>query len=75
MISPDHTWMNTNELAFYIRRSPAQIRQMVARHQVPFRKVCGRLLFLKSEIDSWIDSQPGLSAGELDQESAFPVGR
>lgn len=65
MIRQENTWMNTNELALYLRRSPAQIRQMVARRQVPFRKVCGRLLFLESEIDAWIDNQPGLSEEEL----------
>ena len=72
MFQQNDTPMNTSEVALYLRRSPAQIRQMVAREQIPFRKICGRLLFLKSEIDGWIDSQPGVSLESL--QKSFEIG-
>ena len=46
-------------------RSHGAIRNLVLRRKIPFRKVSGRLLFLKSEIDEWIQRSPGVSLEEI----------
>lgn len=46
-------------------RSHGAIRNLVLRRKIPFRKVEGRLFFLKSEIDEWIKNSPGVSLVEI----------
>ncbi len=47
-------------------RSYGGIRNLVLRRKIPFRKVSGRLLFLKSEIDAWIEKSPGVRLTEIE---------
>jgi hypothetical protein len=55
----------TKELASYIDKSSDAIRNMVLRRQVPFRKLNGRLIFFKTEIDMWAEKSPGVRAETL----------
>ena len=57
--------MTTDHLRAFLSRSPGAIRNMVARRKIPFRKVAGRLLFLRCEIDRWIDEAPGIRPEDL----------
>ena len=59
--------LTTKTLAEYIGRSPAAIRNMVMRRDIPYRKVAGVLTFKKCEIDRWIDSSTGLSFEQWQQ--------
>jgi hypothetical protein len=54
-------FLNTFEVASLLGRSPAAIRNLVLRRAIPFRKVAGRLLFLRDEIGVWIKNSPGLN--------------
>ena len=54
----------TKTLSQYIDRSPAAIRNMVMRRDIPYRKVSGVLTFIRQEIDSWIETAPGLTMDE-----------
>jgi excisionase family DNA binding protein len=56
---------NTNQAAEYLGRTLGAIRNMVLRRQIPFRKVGGRLIFFKDEIDRWEDGCPGITAENL----------
>jgi hypothetical protein len=57
---------NISELSEYLRgRSSGAIRNLVLRRKIPFRKVCGRVIFLKKEIDQWIEKSPGISYEEI----------
>ncbi len=58
-------YLTTKELAELIHRSPAAIRNLVARRQIPFRKPGGRLLFVRTEIEGWINDAPGLRLDDL----------
>jgi hypothetical protein len=58
-------YLNIDELSIYIKRSKGAIRNLVLRRAIPFRKPAGRLLFLKSEIDLWIQRSPGKSLDEI----------
>ncbi|MDD2518716.1 MAG: helix-turn-helix domain-containing protein [Bacilli bacterium] len=55
--------MNTNkqmltvrELAGYLCVSESTIRKMVRESRIPFIKIISKILFNKSVIDSWIES-------------------
>jgi predicted DNA-binding transcriptional regulator AlpA len=48
--------------------SPGSIRTLASRRKIPFRKVNGRLIFLKSEIDEWIENSPGLNINEYQKK-------
>ena len=59
--------LNAEELARYLKRTPSSIRNLVMRRQVPFRKVGGRLVFFKEEIDKWVLDSPEISLEEMDR--------
>lgn len=55
LFKEENKYLNIYELSDYIKRSPGSIRNMVMRSQIPFKKPAGRLFFIKSEIDKWIE--------------------
>lgn len=64
MIEDEH--LNTKEAGLFIgKRSPAAVRNLVLRKQIPFRKVGGRLLFIRSELEKWIMDSPGVRLEEI----------
>lgn len=58
--------LNTAEVGELIGRSPAAIRNLVLRRAIPYRKVAGRLVFLRDEIKIWIEGAPGVRLEDLD---------
>ena len=57
--------LTSAEVAVLLRRkTPAAIRNMVLRRQIPYRKIGGKLLFLKSEILEMVDKAPGMTVAE-----------
>lgn len=50
-----------------INRTDAALRQLVARNQVPFRKVGSRIIFFEDELLEWLDSKPGVRLEELEE--------
>lgn len=57
--------LTSSEVAVLLRRkTPAAIRNMVLRRQIPYRKIGGKLLFLKSEIMEMVDKAPGMTVQE-----------
>lgn len=61
----DGQYMNVDELASYIKRSRGAIRNLILRRAIPYRKPAGRLIFLKEEIDQWVQSAPGKTLEEI----------
>lgn len=61
-------YLGTKECGQMIKRSAGAIRNLVMRRAIPFRKPGGRLLFIKSEIQEWIESAPGVKVQELHRE-------
>ena len=59
--------MKTDEVAEFLGRSPGAIRNLVLRRAIPYRKVGGRLLFLRNEIERWIDQSPGVRLQDLEE--------
>jgi len=60
-------YMTTNECGKLIGRSPGAVRNLVLRRRIPFRKPGGRLVFLKSEIEKWIERSPGIKIEDLEE--------
>jgi len=56
---------NTKEVGEFLGRSPAAVRNLVLRRCIPYRKLAGRLIFLKSEMEEWIHDAPGISINKL----------
>jgi excisionase family DNA binding protein len=60
--------MHTKEAAEFLHRSPGAIRNLVMRRAIPHRKAGGRLVFLKDEIERWIEKSPGIKLNDLERE-------
>lgn len=58
-------YLNTQECADFIRRTPGAVRNLVMRRAIPFRKPGGRLVFLKTELQRWIEAAPGVKFDEM----------
>lgn len=75
MSDPKHTrpqntesepvYFGTHEAGLYIGRSEGAVRNLVLRRAIPFRKPGGRLVFIKQELDQWIESAPGVRLDEI----------
>ena len=52
----DRKYLNVSDLCKYIYRSESSVRKMVMNKVIPFRKVGNRVLFIKEEIDQWVDN-------------------
>ena len=61
-------YMNTSDAASYLRRSQGAIRNLVMRRQIPFRKPGGRLVFIRRELELWVENAPGVKIEELKGE-------
>ena len=48
-----------------------QTRGMVARRLIPFRRLGGRIIFLRSELQAWLQNLPGctLEEAQANQEA------
>jgi len=58
-------YLTIDNLSSYIHRSKGAIRNLVLRRAIPYRKPAGRLIFLKDEIDQWVQSAPGKTMEEM----------
>lgn len=66
-------WMNLKELCEYLPSHPAEqtVYGWTSCHQIPFHKRGKRIMFLKSEIDSWLHEGKRKSQKELAEEAAL----
>ena len=65
--------LNTTEAGLFIgKRSPAAVRNLVLRKKIPFRKVGGRLIFLRSELEAWVNDAPGVRLEEIQMKGGKP---
>jgi hypothetical protein len=57
--------LSLEENAQKLQRTTKALRNMVMRHQIPFRKVAGRLMFIEEEITAWIEKAPGYTLDDF----------
>ena len=59
--------LDTEDLAIYIKRSPARIRTLVCKREIPhYKNDRGHVHFKKTEIDEWLLGQKVHTNDELD---------
>ena len=63
----ERKYLNTDQAAAFLGRTTGAVRNLVMRRAIPYRKAGGRLYFLKSELEAWIERAPGLPLHELRQ--------
>ncbi len=70
--TPQDEWMNLKELCAYLPNHPAEqtVYGWTSTHQIPYHKRGKRIMFLKSEIDAWLNDGKVKSQAELAQEAA-----
>jgi len=62
-------YLTAEEVGKLLNRSAPAIRNLVLRRKIPFRRVGGRrLLFIRKEIESWVEDAPGKRLVDLEQE-------
>ena len=71
-VRPADQWMNLKELCEYLPSHPAEqtVYGWTSCHQIPFHKRGKRIMFLKSEIDTWLHDGKRKSQKELAEEAA-----
>ena len=60
----DGVVLDVRSLAHYWGTSEHTIRARARRRQIPFKKMNGRLLFLKNDIDRYLEQLPGCDLDE-----------
>jgi predicted DNA-binding transcriptional regulator AlpA len=61
----DREYLSTNEVSEKIGRTPGAVRNLVYRKRIPYRKPAGKLVFLRKEIEQWIENTNGLNGGDI----------
>jgi len=51
-------------------RTVRALRHLVARRQIPHRKIAGRILFVRCELEAWLVGAPGLSLEQFKEEAS-----
>lgn len=60
--------LDENQLASYLHLTPAQVRKLADRDQLPGRKIAGQWRFSEAEVHTWLEQRIGASSKEeLDQ--------
>ena len=62
-------YLTIDDLSSYIGRSKGAIRNLVLRRVIPYRKPAGRLIFIKAEIDRWVQMAPGKGLDETSEKN------
>ena len=64
----NNKYLSTEQCAELIGRTPGAVRNLVLRNIIPFRKPAGRLMFIREEIEAWIENAPGLRLDEFERK-------
>jgi predicted DNA-binding transcriptional regulator AlpA len=60
----DGETLDVRSTAAKIGGTEKRVRNLVERRQIPFRRLGGRVIFLRHEIDEWLHCLPGCSVTE-----------
>ncbi|HMB14063.1 MAG TPA: helix-turn-helix domain-containing protein, partial [Roseovarius sp.] len=56
----DPAYLTTKEVADLLRVRERKVYDMVARGEIPHRKITGKLLFPQGELNAWIEGEGAL---------------
>jgi excisionase family DNA binding protein len=60
MRSQGKCYLNTDEAAAFLGRTPKAVCRMVERGQIPYRKWGKRLVFVREELEEFVNSLPDM---------------
>lgn len=60
--------LSVKDTATFINRTESAVRKLCLRRAIPFRKPAGRLIFIRSELERWIENAPGVGLGDIENE-------
>jgi hypothetical protein len=66
----DRILLDVRRAALFLGLSEDALRARVARRVVPFRRLVGRVVFLRSELEQFVATLPGCSLDEALREVA-----
>ena len=58
-------YLTTEDVAHLLGRTPKAIRRLVERGQLPYRKLGRRIVFLRAELDAFIEALPGVRPADV----------
>lgn len=58
-------YLTTEQAADLLGRTPGAVRNLVLRRKIPFRKPSGRLVFIRAEIEAWVENAQGITLTEI----------
>jgi excisionase family DNA binding protein len=58
-------FLTITEVATLLGRSPKAVRHLVERGQLPYRKLGRRVLFLRAELEKFVEGLPGMRAADV----------
>ena len=71
----DDEWMDTDQLALYIKLKPQTIHTYTAQKKIPYTKRLGKNLFKKSDIDQWLLNGIKITKFQLEEDAIKSIGK
>lgn len=56
--------LGVRECAAFLGGTEKHMRGLIARRLIPFRRLGGRIIFLRAEVEAWLENLPGCTADE-----------
>jgi hypothetical protein len=56
--------MDVDTAAAFLGDTPKGTRSKIARGLIPHRRLAGRIILVRSELEQWLAALPGISAAE-----------
>ena len=56
--------LNATDTAYYLSLSEGEIRELITRGQIPYRRLGRTYLFLIRDLEAWFNALPGVSVYE-----------
>ena len=67
-------YFTTDELAEFLRVKPRKVYDLVAKEEVPFSRVMGKLLFSKEEVANWVSGKKNSVDNKEKLSRGFCIG-
>ena len=67
--------LDVRHAARFLGGTEKQVRAMVARRLIPHRRLGGRIIFLRPELEQWLASLPGCPLAEAHASLAIRTGK
>ena len=70
----DGALLDARSCAYFLGTSERAVRALAGKRIIPHRRLAGRVIFIRSEIESWLTKLPGVQPDEVEQNLALRRG-